>query len=203
MDMTEDRLVQRTTAEYFNGKLKWDSVYAFNEEVLGETGTLGRLSEKEVVLTRYLRNSLEKLNPGLPSAAYDSAIKIISESSVSKSMLQINREKYHLYSGGVQVSFRNANGRVEKPRLRIFDFSKPDNNHFMIVRELWIKGALYRRRPDIIGFVNGIPLVFIELKNIHKDIRRAYDENLSDYKNDPLVAEMFGQAGVLVTRLER
>ncbi|MFZ2654874.1 MAG: type I restriction endonuclease subunit R [Victivallales bacterium] len=196
MEMTEDRLVQQTTAEYFRENLKWESVYAFNEEVLWETGTLGRLSEKEVVLTRYLRKSLEKLNPGLPPAAYESAIKIIAEASVSKSTLQINREKYHLYSGGVPVSFRNDKGRIEKPRLRIFDFEDPGNNHFMIVRELWIKGALYRRRPDIIGFVNGIPLVFIELKNIHKDIRRAYDENLSDYKDT--IPQIFDHNAIIV-----
>lgn len=180
---SEDTLVQQTTANYFRDYLGWESVYAYNDETLGADGTLGRTSEREVVLVRYLRQALEKLNPGLPSEAYDSATKQIVETSVAKSTLQTNKEKYELYKNGVLVSFRNQRGVVEKQKLRVFDFFDPSNNHFLIVRELWVQGPLYRRRPDIIGFVNGIPLLFIELKNIHKDIRRAYNENLSDYKD--------------------
>ena len=67
--------------------------------------------------------------------------------------------------------------------MRVFDFNDAENNHFLAVRELWIRGPLYRRRADIVGFVNGIPLLFMELKNIHRNVRRAYDENLSDYKD--------------------
>lgn len=85
----------------------------------------------------------------------------------------MNREKYALYKNGVTVSFRNEEGQVETRRLRVFDFETPEANHFLIVRELWVKGRLYRRRPDILGFVNGIPLLFFELKNVHKDTRRA------------------------------
>jgi len=126
---------------------------------------------------------LEKFYPNLPPEAYESAIKKITEISVAKSTLQINQEKYDLYKNGVLVSFRNEKGEIEDRRIRVFDFENPEANHFLVVRELWVQGWLYRRRPDIIGFVNGIPLLFIELKNIHKDIRRAYNENLSDYKD--------------------
>jgi type I restriction enzyme, R subunit len=182
-EMTEDRLVQQTTADYFRDALGWESVFAYNEEVLGPEGTLGRNSEKDVVLVRYLRRALEKLNPDLPAVAYETAVKQITETSVTKSSLQINREKYSLYKDGILVSFRNQKGQVEEKRLRVFDFENPKGNKFLAVRELWVQGPLYRRRPDIIGFVNGIPLVFIELKNVHKDIRRAYEENLSDYRD--------------------
>ena len=126
---------------------------------------------------------MEKFYPNLPPEAYESAIKKITEISVAKSTLQINQEKYDLYKNGVLVSFRNEKGEIEDRRIRVFDFENPEANHFLVVRELWVQGWLYRRRPDIIGFVNGIPLLFIELKNIHKDIRRAYNENLSDYKD--------------------
>lgn len=183
VEYSEDHLVQKTTADYFSESLKWDSVYAYNDEVLGEEGTLGRITEKEVVLVRYLRRALEDLNPGLPAVAYDSAIKTITETSVSKTTLQMNREKYAFYKSGVPVSFRSAKGEIESRRLRVVNFEDPSKNHFLVVRELWVQGPLYRRRPDVLGFVNGIPLVFIELKNIHKDIRRAYNENLSDYKD--------------------
>jgi len=182
-DYTESKLVQQTTSDYFRDKLEWESIYAYNDEVLGPDGTLGRISEREVVLVRYLRQALENFNPSLPNEVYDSAIKQIVETSVAKSTLQMNKEKYDLYKEGVLVSFRNDHGIVEKQKLKVFDFSNPRNNHFLIVRELWIQGPLYRRRPDIIGFVNGIPILFFELKNVHKDIRRAYNENLSDYKD--------------------
>ncbi|MYL35561.1 HsdR family type I site-specific deoxyribonuclease [Pontibacillus yanchengensis] len=181
--MSEDKLVQETTANYFQDALNWNSVFAYNTEVMGINGTLGRTSEKEVVLVRYLRQALKTLNPGIPDEAYEDAIHQITESNVSKSMLQINREKYLLFKNGVQVSYRNNKGIIEKKRLRVFNFEDPSANHFLVVREMWVQGRLYRRRPDIIGFVNGIPLLFIELKNVHRDIREAYEGNLSDYKD--------------------
>ena len=79
---------------------------------------------------------------------------------------------------GVLVSYRDEKGTLKKARLRVFNFEEPTKNHFLCVRELWIKGDLYRKRPDIVGFVNGLPLLFMELKNIHRDLRRAYEENL-------------------------
>jgi type I restriction enzyme R subunit len=182
-EYSEDRLVQQTVANYFRDKLEWESVFAYNEETLGVDGTLGRVTEREIVLVRYLRDALKELNSGLPSEAYESAIKQIIETSATKSLVQINREKYDLYKNGVPVSFRNEKGALEEKRLRVFDFENPQNNHFLAVRELWIQGPLYRRRPDILGFVNGIPLLFIELKNVHKDIHRAYNENLRDYRD--------------------
>lgn len=181
--MTEDTLVQRTTADYLHDELGWDSVFAYNEETFGPEGTLGRLSDKEVILTRYLREALVKLNPGLPDPAYRSAISRITDYSFTQSPLQINREKYDLLKNGVPVEYRNERGEVVKRRLRVFDFDRPEENYFLVVRELWIKGQLYRRRADIMGFVNGIPLLFMELKNVNKEIRAAYEQNLADYKD--------------------
>ena len=181
--MTEDRLVQATTAVYFRDVLGWDSVYAYNAEVLGPNGTLGRRNDGEVVLTRDLRAALEELNPGLTADVYDEAVRCIVETSAVKSLIQINREKYDLYRKGVPVTVKRPDGAVEELRLRVFDFGEPTHNHFLVVREMWVAGYPYRRRPDILGFVNGIPLLFIELKNVHKDIRNAYDKNLADYRD--------------------
>lgn len=119
----------------------------------------------------------------MPAIAYETAIKIITETSVSKSLLQLNREKYHLLKNGVQVKYSNDKGEIEEKTLSVFNFDDATDNHFLVVRELWVHGDLYHKRPDIMGFVNGIPLLFIELKNIHKDIRHAYDDNFTDYKD--------------------
>lgn len=180
-EFTEEGLIQKTTADFFEHELGWRSIYAYNTETFGENGTLGRRHDGEVVLVRYLRRALERYNPGLEAAAYEETIKQILASSVSKNTLQINREKYALFKNGVVVSFRNAKGEIQEERLKMFNFDHPADNDFLVVRELWISRTPYRRRADLVGFVNGIPLLFIEVKNIHRDIRRAYDENLQDY----------------------
>ena len=84
---------------------------------------------------------------------------------------------------GIRVSFRNAKGDLVHERLRVFDFDEPANNHFLCVRELWVHGSLYRRRADIVGFVNGLPLLFVECKNIHRDLKAAFEQNYSDYRD--------------------
>ena len=178
---TEDTLVQQTTADYLE-QLGWESVYAYNEG-FGPDSLLGRSSDREVVLTRTLRAKIEELNPGLPAAAYDDAVRQIVTVSASQTMIATNREKYDLLKGGVQVTFRNTEGKRTRNRLRVIDFDIPEHNHFLCVRELWVRGDLYRRRADIVGFVNGLPLLFMELKNVSKDIRVAYEQNFQDYKD--------------------
>ena len=181
--LNEDTLVQQTTAEYLEEALGWESVFAYNNEIFGTEGTLGRESDSEVVLTRYLGEALVNLNPGLPDKAYKHALRKLTEAPVTQNTLQINLDNYELLKDGVQIQYRNRKGELEKRRLRVFDFDEPSNNHFLCVRELWVRGDIYRRRADLVGFVNGLPLLFVECKTIHKDIRRAYEENLSDYKD--------------------
>lgn len=183
MNYTEDTLVQQTTAEYLEQKLGWESVYAYNNEDFGPDSLLGRESDREVVLTRVLRAKIEDFNPGLPAAAYEDALRQIVTVPAAQTMLASNREKYELIKAGVQVTFRNAEGERVRQPLRIIDFEAPENNHFHCVRELWVRGELYRRRADIVGFVNGLPLLFMELKNVNKDIRAAYEQNFMDYKD--------------------
>lgn len=181
--LNEDTLVQATTSDYLEEQLGWESVFAYNNETFGAEGLLGRKDDREVVLIRYLGEALVKLNPDLPEKAYQEALLILTEAPITQNTLQINHENYDLLKSGVQVQFRNDKGDLEKKRLRVFDFDEPTNNHFLCVRELWIRGDIYRRRADIVGFVNGLPLLFVECKTIHKDIRHAYEKNLADYKD--------------------
>ena len=135
---TEDTLVQQTTAEYLEEQLGWQSVYAYNHEDFGPDSLLGRDSDREVVLTRSLREALVELNPDLPDAAYDDAIRQIVTTVASQGITAANREKYSLFRDGVQVTFRNDDGDRVRDRLRVFDFDEPENNHFLCVRELWV-----------------------------------------------------------------
>lgn len=180
---TEDTLVQQTTAEYLEQALGWESVYAYNTETFGPDGTLGRDSDKEVVLKRPLRAALRRLNPQLPESACEDALRQLAGASASQTLLAANREKYQLLRDGAQVTFRKENGERVKQRVRVVDFTNPDNNHFLCVRELWVRGDLYRRRTDIVCFLNGLPVIFMELKNLNHNIRAAFEKNFKDYKD--------------------
>ncbi len=189
-DFTEDFLVQKTTADYLE-QLGWESLYAYNSETFGPEGTIGRKNDREVVLQRYLFLKLMEFNPGLPDDAYREALWKITEISAGRTTLATNREKYLLFKEGVQVAFHTDRGELKKERLRVFDFDNAENNHFLCVRELWVRGDLYRRRADIVGFVNGIPLLFTECKNVYKNLRTAYDGNFKDYIDDHVVPHLF------------
>ncbi len=140
---TEDTLVQQTTAEYLEKQLGWESVYAYNTEDFGPDSLLGRGSDQEVVLTRTLRDKLAQLNPSLPDAAYDDAVRQITATVASQTIVATNREKYGLMRDGVQVTFRNDKGERVRDRLRIFDFAEPDNNDFFCLGAL--QASLHRR----------------------------------------------------------
>src|SRR4030066_436842 len=148
--LNEDTLVQQTTADYLRDQLGWDSVYAYNQETFGPNGLLGRNSDREVVLTRYLREAIKKFNPHLPETACDEAVRQAVDYSQSQSMLSSNYDKYKLFKDGVLVSFQGEHGEIKKERLKIFDFNEAANNHFLTVRELWVQGDLYRRRVVLV-----------------------------------------------------
>ena len=181
-EYSEDAL-QKITATCFQEELGWRNILAWNSETYGPTGALGRENQTEVVLTRDLDAALRKLNPGLPDDAYTQAIDKLTVTSATKSLFQTNRELSALIRNRVLVTFKDAKGETRTERLRVIDFDNADNNDFLVVRELWVKGKVYRRRADIVGFVNGLPLLFIELKANHKDVKVAYDDNFTDYQD--------------------
>ena len=121
----EDTLVQQTTADYLRDALGWNVVYAYNDETFGPEGTLGRRSDRDVVLTRTLGEKLIEFNPGLPEDAYRDALRQIVDWSETQSALSHNQEKYALLKDGVPVSFRNGKGDLVKQWLRVFDFGQP------------------------------------------------------------------------------
>lgn len=198
---SEDRLVQTTFAEHLERVLGWDSVYAFNQETFGPNGTLGRTSEREAVLVRDLREALARLNPQLPPPAIDDAVTQLTHHDFSRSLLQHNQAFHKLVRDGVPVSFKNAQGQLSHTQAKVIDFRHPANNRFLVVRELKLTGLRtpnYNRRADLVCFVNGLPLVFIELKAVYKNIRAGFDGNLRDYMDENVVAHAFHHNAFLV-----
>ncbi len=180
-DYSENILIQESAADLLCDELGWEVVYAYNTEQLGEAGTLGRKSYQEILLTRYFREALLRLNPWLTPTQLDEAQRLMEHFLSTASLLQINEEKYFLIRDGIPVTVKKPDGRTEKRYATVMDFQNPDNNHFLAVRELKIHGDLYRRRTDIVGFVNGIPLLFMELKAAGVDVQDAYTNNYTDY----------------------
>jgi type I restriction enzyme R subunit len=199
---SEDRLVQATFAAHLKDKLGWDSVYAWNDETFGPAGTLGRASTSEAVLARDLRAALQRLNPDLPQSAIDDALRSLTVHDFSRSMVQHNQDFARLIRNGVPVSWRDATGQRRDARARVIDFdNKRGSNRFLAVRELKLTGLRtpnYNRRADLVCFINGLPLVFIELKAVYKNIRAGFDGNLRDYMDENVVAHAFHHNAFLI-----
>lgn len=198
---SEDRLVQAAFAEHLERVLGWDSAYAWNQESFGPDGSLGRTSEREVVLMRDLRAALGRLNPGLPPAALESAVTQLTQHDHARSLLQHNQTFHKLLRDGVPVSYRDAAGQLRHAQAVVIDFRNPVNNRFLAVRELKITGLRtpnYNRRADIVCFVNGLPLVFIELKAVYKNIRAGFEGNLRDYRDENVIAHAFHHNAFLI-----
>ena len=181
-EYSEDALIEQATEDVLK-ELGWKVVTAWQNESFGEQGLLGRDNKTEVVLERYLLAALKRLNPDLPELAYSRAIEKLVQREADKTIAQQNKTKYQFLKNGVEVSFVNSEGKSQKKTLKIFDFKDYRNNDFLAVRQLEVSGELHNRRPDVVGFVNGIPLVFFELKSHAVDLRSAYDDNLKDYKD--------------------
>ena len=180
-DYSENILVQESAGHLLERELSWEVAYAYNTEKLGKNGTFGRTSYKEVLLIRYFRQALQRLNPWLTSDQMDEAQKKMESRLSTASLMQINEEKYALIRDGIPVTVQRPGGKTGEKRAQVIDFHNAANNHFLAIKELKIHGDLYRRRTDIVGFVNGIPLLFVELKKSTVDVQNAYIDNYTDY----------------------
>ena len=178
---TEDQLVEQPAIGLF-ADLGWQTLSAM-EETLGATGTLGRETKGEVVLATRLRSALVRLNPALPAEAINNAIDEITRDRSAMLPEAANREVYRLLKEGIVVSVPDhAHGGQKTERLRVVDWDTPENNDFLLVSQFSVTGALYTCRPDLVGFINGLPWVVIELKKPGVSARAAFDENLTHYK---------------------
>ena len=178
---SEGKLVERPAIALF-AELGWQTVSAL-EEVLGEHGTLGRQTKSEVVLLPRLRNALCRLNPGLPDAVIDDAVERLIRDRSAMSLQAANREVYLLLKDGIPLSIPEpSSGGQRAERLRVIDWEEPTRNDFVLVSQLKVAGSLYNCIPDLVGFVNGLPFVVIELKKPGVPARAAFDENLTHYK---------------------
>ena len=179
---TEDALIERPAITLL-AELGWKTVNAYNEFDHGAS-TLGRETRAEVILTARLRPALQRLNPDASPEAIGQAIEELTRDRSRMSPTAANREIYHLLKNGVRIPVPDPEGDGETVEVvRLIDWDHPANNDFLLCSQFWITGEMHTRRADLVGFVNGLPLLFIELKAAHRRLETAFTGNLRDYKD--------------------
>ena len=161
----------------------------------------GRSSKRECVLPSILEESLKKINPTIDEQYIKTIVKDLRRDFTGTDMVATNFRLYNQLRNGIKITVRK-NGKEDFDFVKLIDFDVPTNNTFTAVSQMWIQGKAYYRRPDIIVFVNGLPLVFIELKNSIVKVEEAYNKNLQDYKRDIPNLFAFNQICVLSNGLE-
>ena len=140
-DYSENILVQESAGNLLRDELQWDVKFAYNTEVLGDNGTFGRKSYKEILLVRYFRAALKKLNPWITEAQILEAQVALEKRLSTASLLQVNEEKYFLIRDGIPVTVKRPDGKTETKKAAVIDFLHPENNYFLAVKELTISIA--------------------------------------------------------------
>ncbi|MGO4871362.1 MAG: type I restriction endonuclease subunit R [Roseiarcus sp.] len=181
---SENDLVEQPAINLF-GALGWQTANLMGEfgaKGGGAKSPKGRESKRDAILPNRLRLALKRLNPGLPQEALDEAYSALTRERSAIDPIRANAEVHALLREGVKIEARSAGGARITQTIRVIDWRTPEANDFFLASQVWFAGELYTRRADLVGFVNGMPLLFVELKASHKAMADAYDGNLSDYR---------------------
>ena len=190
----DEAALELETIELFS-RLGYSTANCFGEWDSGKSN-LGRETKTEVILRSRLLSALTKLNPDLIPDILISAIETLSGDRSALSLVNANRDNYKLLKEGVEVTYRNEDDEETETTVRIIDWQQPENNDFFLASQFWIAGETYTRRTDLLGFINGIPLVFIELKSHKEAIEKAFDDNFTDYLKE--IPQLFWHNGLVL-----
>jgi type I restriction enzyme, R subunit len=157
-----------------------------------------RESHDEVILKKRFENAVNLLNPGLPTEARHDAIRKVTQSELP-SLLEENRRLHKLITEGVDVEYYAADGTLTAGKVSLIDFERPEQNDWLAVSHFVVIAGQYKRRPDVVVFVNGLPLAVIELKapgSGNATLAGAYNQ-LQTYKQQ--IPQLFNTNALLVT----
>ena len=193
-DYSEDTLVEQPAIALFES-LGWETgnLYA---EWTGSSSSEGRQTQQDVVLEGRLRAALSKLNPDLPSEAINLVVEELARDRSKLLPVNANHEVHRLLKDGVPVPVTDEQGHNTLKVAKVIDWGNVEENDFFLASQFWVKGDYHTRRTDLLGFVNGIPLLFVELKATHKTLKAAYDDNLTDYRT--VIPQLFTYNGALM-----
>jgi len=179
MGFSEHSSIEQPAIKVFE-ELGYEIVNLFDEK-FGIDNPLGRETSSDVILKKILKQKLVELNPYVMQNVIDAAIDEIAKDRSSLSLARANQEVYELLKDGIKIQTVNEKGEDVTEIVKVVDWNARENNHFLLASQMWITGELHNRRPDLIGFVNGLPLILFELKKFTVNVKQAYDGNLSDY----------------------
>ncbi len=198
-DDIEQAILDKLRAEPFNYDIIICDADTSKRDDLND-GT-GRTSKKQCVLPEVLKESLKRINPTIDEKILDNIAKDLSKDFTGSDLNDVNYRNYKKIRDKIQVKIRR-NGKDDFDFVQLVDFENPENNTFTAVSQMWIQGHYNYRRPDVLIFVNGLPLVFIELKNSIVKVEEAYNKNLLNYIKDIPNLFAFNQICVLSNGLE-
>ncbi|WP_405237553.1 type I restriction endonuclease subunit R [Lentisalinibacter orientalis] len=178
---TEDASVERPSLELLSD-LGWETANLYQEWAAGRSSE-GRQSEHDVFLVPRLRSALRRLNPDVPDDGIEKAIETLTADRSKLLPVNANNELYDLLKGGIKIKVPDGRGGDDTTTVLVVDWRDPPANDFFAASQFWVAGDMYRKRPDVIGFVNGIPLLLFEFKASQQPIKHAYDYNLTDYRS--------------------
>ncbi|WP_414048090.1 type I restriction endonuclease subunit R [Macrococcus equi] len=199
-DMIEQACIQVLSKnEYYsfiNANINANKVFSSLNVLENENDGTGRTHIQEVILPKVFFESLKNLNPHIPKHLLKEIVQDFRRPFTDKELEVVNYERYRQLKNGINVEFEK-DGEKQYETVRIIDFNTSSNNTFTIVSQMWIKGETQHRRPDLLLFINGLPIIFVELKNSDVNLKTAYDKNLQDYKRDIPQLFYFNQLCVL------
>ena len=181
MAFLQESHIENADINFFVEQLGYQHINAWEKQLLG------RKNLKEVVLKDRLKAALLRLNSHLPESCLDFAITELTKSRITLEPIGANKVIYELIKNGVAVSYKNELGKEENGFVQVLNYEDETQNDFLVVSQLSIEHLNVgpsTRRPDLLLYVNGLPLVMIELKNAKEKVKTGYDKNLSDYKQD-------------------
>jgi type I restriction enzyme R subunit len=181
--ITEDQ-IERALVQKLQHLHGFDVLECHTEDPEDLNDGSNRAKKSDVILVDRVREAAIRLNPSIPAKAIEDALESLLDRRKAMTLVAANQEIYHLLRDGFPVEFDNAKGQPQKERVHLINFNAPDQNQYLAVTQLWIKGERGFRRPDVLLYVNGLPLVFIELKNSNVKLKTAFSDNLTNYKRE-------------------
>ena len=191
---SEGDLIEGPAIQLF-AELGWQTANLIGE-FTGGRSIEGREAKREAFMPNRLRAALAKLNSDLPDSAIDAAVAELTRERGDLDPIRANAEIHALLREGVKVQVRSDEGALRHLAVRVIDWKNAEANDFFIASQVWFAGDLYTRRADLIGFVNGLPLLLIELKSLYKSVADAYDGNLTDYRS--AIPQVFTPLGFVI-----
>ncbi|MBR6368612.1 MAG: type I restriction endonuclease subunit R [Bacteroidaceae bacterium] len=165
--------------EYGWKRIECDPSVAAQDDV----SKTGRATPSECILPEVFFSALKRINPQIDAEILKGIVRDFRKDYTATDMVDTNYKFYNQIRNGVKVKVRK-NGKEDFDIVKLIDFDNVDSNDFHCVNQMWIKGRFRYRRPDVLLFVNGLPVVFIELKNSTVKVEESYNKNLVSYRKD-------------------